>query len=114
MERRTVPGGSDDPVGIDRVIPRLLAEADRLSFPRSPWECRPGRSAAPCDSDDAERRRRHSHAGAWDRGERLSSGRFAPKSGRVRRGVSLFPQEDCEVRTKMADDGAFESVPTPG
>jgi hypothetical protein len=33
------------------------------SFPRSPWECRPGRSAA--SPDDAERRRRHPHG---DRG----------------------------------------------
>src|SRR5271165_4862902 len=33
------------------------------SFPRSAWECRPGRSAAPsAEPDDAERRRRHSHA----------------------------------------------------
>jgi hypothetical protein len=34
-----------------------------------PWECRPGRSAAPLrvGPDDAERRRRHSHGGPWER-----------------------------------------------
>jgi len=36
------------------------------SFPRSAWECRPGRSASPAGGpsgpDDAERRRRRSHA----------------------------------------------------
>ncbi len=60
----------------DREAARFVASSRRdsftyfifSSFPRSAWECRPGRSASrrfpgrELGPDDAERRRRHSHA----------------------------------------------------
>src|SRR4051794_22333872 len=54
-----------------KVKSSLLADLGLDSFPRSPWECRPGRSASswtrPAEGDDAERRDRHSHGGPWER-----------------------------------------------
>ncbi len=74
----------------DRSYPVGITTPPRVACPRShapAWECRLDRSAvAPavrllgqvtsgqypsaklCAEDDAERRRRHSHAGAWERG----------------------------------------------
>src|SRR5829696_6241383 len=65
---RSIGGVSPNPTGLQRKPPRGRTMP---SFPRSPWECRPGRSAAHCGSDDAERRGPHSHG---DRGnDRLSA-----------------------------------------
>ncbi len=63
-------------VGARRVFPRTKPIRSEVkwcqglySFPRSPWECRRGRSASAIarGPNDAERRRVHSHGGPWER-----------------------------------------------
>jgi hypothetical protein len=102
QERHANARGKRPPRGIGNRLLTLLGEADRSSFPRSPWECRPCRSAALREP----RRRRASRTtfprGPWERVQCLSSSRVAAILCRVRRGVSDFsilsPELPCKKR----------------